>query len=84
MRAKYELFRKGELRDSDSVLAAIVRRILQNARDDKPEEELKINAQQLPAFDAIKQHLQPSGLSFETVEDGWMFRGLMLRKPTSP
>ncbi|MEZ6086452.1 MAG: hypothetical protein R3C05_00140 [Pirellulaceae bacterium] len=86
-RAKYELFRRGELKDSDSVLAALIRRIFKNPEDDD-EEGVRIDGSKLPPFAVVSKHLQPSGVVFKTEDNGWLLRGIMLSpvdgKETTP
>ena len=82
--AKYELLRRGELKQSDSVLAAIVRRLFKDSEDTPEEEDLKVDGAKLPAYDVLKEHLQPSGVTLKTEPDGWFLRGLMLKPIDAP
>ncbi|WP_145090622.1 hypothetical protein [Rosistilla carotiformis] len=83
-RAKYELLQRGELKQSDSVLAAIVRRMFKESGQEGDDEELKVDGAKLPDFEVVKQHLQPSGVTLKTEPDGWFVRGLMLKPTEAP
>lgn len=76
LRVKYELLRRGKLKDSDSIIATIIRRILQANEDDELE---GIDAQLLPSFDQIKGFLPPGGGVIENSEDGWLMTGFFLK-----
>lgn len=76
-RMQYELFRRGELKKSESMLASLLDRLLQN------NSEIKKNAQQvdgskLPEFAKISHYLQPSGVVARSTAKGWEFGGVML------
>ncbi|WP_145342914.1 hypothetical protein [Rosistilla ulvae] len=83
-RAKYELLRRGELKESDSVLAAIVRRLFVQSNAETDEEELQVDASELPDFSILTKHLQPSGVTLKTEPAGWFVRGLMLKPDETP
>jgi hypothetical protein len=87
-RVQYELFREGKLRQSQSMLASILDRLLQNEPEMRGKEQ-KVDGSKLPPFEEVAQFLQPSGMMFRTTEDGWQFGSLMLSgrdqpKPAAP
>lgn len=80
---KYELLRRGELKESDSVMAALVRRVFKSS-DHDDDEEIQIDGSKLPDFNVLKRHLQPSGWILKTEPDGWFLRGMMLKPTDAP
>ncbi len=76
LRAKYELLRKGLLKDSDSLLASIYRRTFEDTEGDQRD---PLNAEKLPPLNAIEQYLPHGGGYFETTADGWSFTGFLLK-----
>lgn len=76
-RVQYELFRRGELRRSQSMLASILDRLLQKDGDTQNKDQ-KIKGEGLPPFDAISKYLQPSGMMARTTDNGWEFGSLLL------
>lgn len=79
VRVRYELFRKGELRKSQSMLASILDRLVQQDSEIRnKEKDQKIKGEGLPPFEAISKYLQPSGLMVRTTENGWEFGSLLL------
>ena len=76
LRVKYELFRQGKLKDSDSVLATVIRRIFAEPDGEKPE---PINAAKLPPLQQIEKYLPEGGNYFETKADGWSMTGFYLK-----
>lgn len=79
VRVRYELFRKGELRKSQSMLASILDRLIQPDSEIRTKEkDQKIRGEGLPPFEAISKYLQPSGLMVRATEDGWQFGSLLL------
>ncbi len=77
MRAKYELLRQGQLRESDSVLATIVRRAIDNQSGGEPD---PLNAKKLPPISKIEKHLTDGGAFTAETEEGWSLNGFFLRK----
>ena len=76
-RVQYELFRKGELRKSQSMLSSVLDRLFEN--DSEIESEMQvIQGESLPDFAEIADYLQPSGMMFRTTDDGWAFGSLLL------
>jgi len=80
-RMQYELFRSGELDQSESMLASLLDRLLQNGAEIKPGAAKKINGARLPKFETIAHYLQPSGMVVQTKENGWAFGSLLLASP---
>ena len=76
LRVKYELLRQGKLKDSDSILSSILRRV---AEDEEGGEEDPLNAKALPPIAKIEQHLRDGGSFYETTKDGWLINGFFLR-----
>ncbi len=85
-RVKYDLLRSGQLRDSDSVLASLVRRAVDefekaNLKVAKtPEERLRIKGEELPKFEFVKPYLHPIGTAVHTTESGWRITNIILAK----
>lgn len=78
-RIQYELFRKGELPKSQSMLASLLDRLLQNETEMRSKDQ-KISGKGLPEFSMIEKYLQPSGMTFRTTDQGWEFGSLLLSK----
>lgn len=76
-RVQYELFRKGELKNSQSMLSSILDRLLQNESEIRDNAQ-KIDGKELPEFSAIAKYLQPRGMMVRTTDDGWEFSSLLL------
>tara|TARA_R110002049_G_scaffold2750_9_gene22342 strand:- start:9643 stop:11721 length:2079 start_codon:yes stop_codon:yes gene_type:complete len=76
LRVKYELLRQGQLKDSDSVLFKLLRRIDEEEDGGQPD---PLNASKLPPLKEIEQHLPEGGSYIETTEDGWMMSGFFLK-----
>ncbi|MCA9135368.1 MAG: hypothetical protein KDB00_01380 [Planctomycetales bacterium] len=77
LRARYELLRKGELKDSDSVIANLLRRIVQEGDEGKPD---PIQAGKLPPFATINRYLKSGGSFWQKTEDGWSMTGFLMAK----
>lgn len=75
LRTKYELQRRGELKDSDSVLASLVRRIA-NTKDE-PEIE-RPNVAKWPAFEQIQDFFRNASSFVETTPEGWNLNAFLL------
>ena len=76
-RVQYELFRQGKLRQSQSMLASLLDRLLQN-NDEMQSKEQRLSGSKLPPFEQIAHFLQPSGLMVRTTDSGWQFGSVML------
>jgi hypothetical protein len=76
-RVQYELFRAGKIRQSKSMLASLLDRLLQND-EEMQDKEQKISGKELPEFAAISKYLQPGGMVSRTTPNGWEFGSLLL------
>jgi hypothetical protein len=74
-RAKYGLMQEGKLRDSDSVLANLFRRIFIS----KDNEDVDLNNDKLPPFEKIEKYLRPAGGFSRATEAGWTLDGFLLK-----
>lgn len=82
-RMQYELFRTGQLDQSESMLASLLDRLLQNGTEIKPNSDSKISGARLPQFAEIAHYLQPSGMIVRTTQNGWEFGSLLLAGPAA-
>ena len=76
LRTKYQLLRRGELKDSDSIVASLMRRIVETQEDGQPD---PLNAKMLPPLKDIEQYMPEYGSYFETTDDGWALTGFFLK-----
>ncbi|MEZ6133282.1 MAG: hypothetical protein R3C53_00085 [Pirellulaceae bacterium] len=76
-RVPYELFREGKLKDSQSMFASLLDRLLQGD-DEITAKEQVVKGTNLPPFETVAKFLQPSGLMFRSTDSGWQFGGLLL------
>ena len=76
LRVKYRLLRQGKLKDSDSVLAALARRMFEDEDGGQPD---PLNAAKLPPLQQIEKFLPDGGSYFESTEDGWTMTGFLLK-----
>jgi hypothetical protein len=74
-RVKYELIRAGKLRDSDSVLASLFRRVFLS----KDEEHKNLGTDQLPPFGKVEQYFRPAGGFSRATDAGWTLDGFLLK-----
>jgi len=74
-RAKYGLMQEGKLRDSDSVMATLFRRIFIS----KDEEDIDLNNDKLPPFEKIEKYLRPAGGFSRATDMGWTLDGFLLK-----
>lgn len=75
----YELLRRGESLESGALLGRLVNQAIEPADLETP----RIDGSKLPPFEQIRPFLGPAGMSMETVADGWLIRGCLLRKQTA-
>lgn len=75
LRAKYSLMRQGKLRESDSVMASLFRRLIVNG-DERPED---VGLDRLPPFEQIETYLRPAGGVSRATPDGWTLDGFLLK-----
>ncbi len=76
-RVQYELFREGKLMQSQSMLASILDRLLQNETEMRIKEQ-KLSGTKLPPYDQISHFLQPGGMMVRTTDSGWEFGSLLM------
>ncbi|MEO8271267.1 MAG: hypothetical protein ABI557_16210, partial [Aureliella sp.] len=82
-RVQYELFREGKLMDSQSMLASILDRLLQN-QDEMRGKAQKLNGQKLPPYAQVAKFLQPMGMVVRSTDSGWDFGVIMLSEKGAP
>ncbi|MCM2373069.1 membrane or secreted protein [Aporhodopirellula aestuarii] len=75
LQAKYELRRRGELKDSDSVLASVIRRLFE---DDEQEEIERPNANKWPPYSQVKKFFKNASSFVETTDTGWSLNAFLL------
>lgn len=76
LRVKYELLRRGELQDIDSLGASLLRRF---ARTPDATGRGSIDGGTLPPLDQIDHYFRPGGSFVESTDDGWTLNGFILR-----
>ncbi|MFG0261935.1 MAG: membrane or secreted protein [Novipirellula sp. JB048] len=76
LRVKYALLREGKLKDSDSVLASVIRRVF---KEEEEGEADQLDALKLPPLSAIEKHLPEGGNFVVTEADGWSLSGFFLK-----
>ena len=76
LRAKYQLFRQGKLKESDSILASLARRMFEDEEGSQPD---PLNAAKLPPIEQIEKHLPDGGSFFESIDEGWSMTGFLLK-----
>ncbi|MEM9366208.1 MAG: membrane or secreted protein, partial [Planctomycetota bacterium] len=77
LRTKYELMRRGEWKDSDSILSSLFRRLL-----DETDGELEVERPDLnkwPVFESISKYLGVATSYVETTDQGWELNGFLMR-----
>lgn len=75
-RVKYELLRKGELKNSDSLMATLVKKLF--SEDDLAEND-PIRAAKLPPFAQVEKYFGTAGNFIVANADGWSLNGFILR-----
>lgn len=75
LRAKYVLMREGKLRDSDSILATLFRRIFVS----KENEDEDLGTDRLPPYEQIQKYLRPSAGISRATPLGWTLDGYLLK-----
>jgi len=76
LRVKYDLLREGKLRESDSLLTSLFRRIFENSKEE-PNDPL--DAKKLPPLEKVQQYFRPAGSFVRTTDDGWQLDGFLLK-----
>lgn len=79
LRAKYELQRQGELKNSDSVLASLVRRMFEGDEPKADEPIERLNVSKWPAFSEVEKYFRNAFGFVETTETGWNLNGFLLK-----
>jgi hypothetical protein len=77
-RVQYELFRQGKLQESESMLASILGKIIDNNTELKDKPVPAINGKALPPFEHVAKFLRPSGFKVVATKQGWSFGGLLV------
>lgn len=77
-RGRYELLKRGQLKESESIFMSVVRRIFSSEGDNGLPE---IDNKKLPPFAVLEDYMTPLILSFTTEPDGWSSQGVMLSRP---
>lgn len=75
LRTKYELQRRGELKENDSVLSSVVKRLFSPKEDEAIK---RPNAAKWPEFDQVKKFFRNASSYVETTEDGWALNSFLL------
>ena len=75
LRAKYELLRQGKLKESNSVLASLYRRFI----EDEGSQQDPLNAAKLPPLAQIDDFFPDGGSFVVTTGDGWEITGFLLK-----
>ena len=75
LRARYELLRKGQLKDSDSLIANLLRRFVEEDEEGEPD---PIKAGKLPPFAQIKHFLKSGGSFWQRTDSGWSMTGFLM------
>ncbi len=79
LRAKYELFRRGELKDSGSVLSAIVRRISESAEQNNGQPVERLDTSRWPEFSKIEPYLKPFFSYVRMTPEGYEMNGFLTK-----
>jgi hypothetical protein len=77
LRARYELLRKGKLQDSQSLISKLLRRMVEQDEDGRPD---PMQAGKLPPFEKVKEFLSSGGTAWKRTETGWSMTGFLLAK----
>ena len=75
LRARYELLRRGELKDRDTILANLLRRLVEEDEQGEPD---PIQAAKLPPFQKIEGFLKSAGSFWQKTENGWAMTSFLL------
>lgn len=75
LETKYELLRRGELKDNDSVMSTIIRRMF---KDEEQEEVKRTNAVEWPPYEQVKKFFRNASSFVETTETGWNLNAFLL------
>ncbi len=76
IRAKYYLLRQGLLKDSNSLMVSLYKRLFEEEDKGQPD---PVNATKLPPLKQIEQFFPNGGRFVRTAEDGWSLTGFFLK-----
>ncbi|WP_146513384.1 membrane or secreted protein [Rubripirellula amarantea] len=76
LRAKYELLRQNKLKDSDSIIASLTRRLFEDEEGGPPD---PLDAKKLPPLSQVEKYFPVGGSSFTTESDGWSMTAFFLK-----
>ena len=76
MRAKYELLRQNKLKDSDSIVSSLIRRVFEDEQGGPPD---PLDAKKLPPLKQVEKYFPAGGSSFKTENDGWSMTAFFLK-----
>lgn len=79
LRTKYELLRQGDLKESDSILATIIRRLVEGDDEEIPEELERPNQAKWPPFSDIEAYFRNVVSFVETTDSGWTLNAVLLK-----
>ncbi len=86
-RVKYDLLRTNQLKNSDSVLATLLRRgaeELEKANSKAPKaKDLQVQGSKLPEFSFVAPYLGEVGTAVQTTDDGWQVTSVILSAPNA-
>ncbi len=84
-RAQYELFKQGKL-GAKGMFAVLIENLLENNSELEVQQPKKVivNGAKLPAFDAIKKYLHPSGTYARSLDNGWSYGTVLLSSTQVP
>lgn len=77
LRTRYELLRRGELRESDSVLTTLLRRIIDDTEEEVGDLE-RPNQAKWPEFETIEKYFRNAVSFVETTDEGWTLNGFLM------
>ncbi|MDX1964862.1 MAG: hypothetical protein SFX18_17060 [Pirellulales bacterium] len=78
-RPTYELFRNGQMPQSQSMLGKALNQIFGDGKEGSIRQP-KLNGAKLPDFDVVRRYLGPAGAFMIAEPDGWFLTGFTLRK----
>jgi hypothetical protein len=81
-RVNYEMMRRGEMPENESITGKLLNRMLTTEADEDSRTQ-QIDGSKLPPFEAMEKHLGPAGAYVESVNEGWLMIGCLLKKPVS-
>jgi hypothetical protein len=76
LRVKYQQLREGKLKESDSIMSTLYRRVFEG---DESERHDPLDAATLPPLEQIEAFLPEGGAYSDTTEDGWAITGFLLK-----